>query len=153
MKSLANHTISIERCSALVRPAAPHGRCFQQSFINPLPPDARVTSRYAPAGPIRLGGPRPADRDAMATRNPNLNSFTAKRAMAADVSSEAEAELHGARGEWWWTGRKPWDCPGFDTKAGVLRCGPERLGNGPQRAAGPTHRTAAPAGGPLRSAC
>lgn len=62
----------------------------------------------------------------MATRNPNLNAAAAaaKRAAAsaAAVCDEAEAELQGPRGEWWWTGRKPWECPGFDKHAGVLRC-------------------------------
>lgn len=70
----------------------------------------------------------------MATRNPNLNSDIAalKRAAQATLAaangaangaaiSAADAELRGPRGEWWWTGRKPWECPGFDADAGVLR--------------------------------
>lgn len=60
----------------------------------------------------------------MATRNPNLNNAAALKraaAAAAGISDAAAAELHGPRGEWWWTGRKPWECPGFDVKANVLR--------------------------------
>jgi len=69
--------------------------------------------------------PPPISETAMATRNPNLsNNISAlKRAAAAVVAAGgADAELHGQRGEWWWTGRKPWECPGFDSDAGVLRC-------------------------------
>jgi hypothetical protein len=60
----------------------------------------------------------------MATRNPNLNNIAAlKLAAAAAVAAadSGDAELRGPRGEWWWTGRKPWQCPGYDEKAGVLR--------------------------------
>jgi hypothetical protein len=60
----------------------------------------------------------------MATRNPNLSSSfsSLKRAAAAVVAAEeAEAELHGQRGEWWWTGKAPRDCLGFDREEGVQR--------------------------------
>lgn len=73
----------------------------------------------------------------MATRNPNLNTDIAalKRAAQATLAAAtatagngngaavdaADAELRGPRGEWWWTGPKPWECPGFDAEAGVLR--------------------------------
>lgn len=60
----------------------------------------------------------------MATRNPSLNIVPSLK-MKATSSSElgaAEAELHGPRGDWWWTGVKPSACPGFDDAAGVLRC-------------------------------
>ncbi|GAX79951.1 hypothetical protein CEUSTIGMA_g7390.t1 [Chlamydomonas eustigma] len=62
----------------------------------------------------------------MSTRNPSLNNLTAslsKTALVDDVS-EFEAELHGPRGEWWWTGRAPRDTAGFDHSAGVLRALP-----------------------------
>ncbi|KIZ00191.1 hypothetical protein MNEG_7774 [Monoraphidium neglectum] len=64
----------------------------------------------------------------MATRNPNLNNIAAlKLAAAAAVAAadSGDAELRGPRGEWWWTGRKPWQCPGYDEKAGVLRALPQ----------------------------
>lgn len=57
----------------------------------------------------------------MATRNPSLNILPAlKKAAGQKAAAEAD-ELHGPRGEWWWTGLKPAQCPGFDKKAGVLR--------------------------------
>jgi hypothetical protein len=90
------------------------------------------------AGPRRAPAPHGSRRShkdtrlpgAMATRNPNMSSAAAlaaaKRA-AAGAAAEGgaaageDAELFGPRGEWWWTGRKPWECPGFDAEAGVLR--------------------------------
>jgi hypothetical protein len=60
----------------------------------------------------------------MATRNPSLNIVPSlKRAGQSESElAAAEAELTGARGDWWWTGLKPTACPGFDEEAGVLRC-------------------------------
>lgn len=84
----------------------------------------------------------------MATRNPNLNIVPAlKKSLNGANGVEnghgnghaanghhasghhangngvapGEGELHGPRGDWWWTGKKPQDCPGFDAKHGVLR--------------------------------
>ena len=81
----------------------------------------------------------------MATRNPNLNivpslkkalgSAAANGGVAAEPNAAANGstafvkgsmaandELLGERGDWWWTGKKPSECPGFDSKQGVLRC-------------------------------
>lgn len=57
----------------------------------------------------------------MATRNPSLNIVPSLKKKTA-VTAEAEDELKGPRGDWWWTGVKPTACPGFDEKAGALRC-------------------------------
>jgi hypothetical protein len=59
----------------------------------------------------------------MATRNPSLNIVPSlKRAAQSEFeAAAADAELTGARGDWWWTGLKPTACPGFDDDAGVLR--------------------------------
>lgn len=58
----------------------------------------------------------------MATRNPSLNIVPAlKRGQSDFERAAADAELTGARGDWWWTGLKPTACPGFDEDAGVLR--------------------------------
>jgi hypothetical protein len=58
----------------------------------------------------------------MATRNPNLNILPSlKRATTPAELEAADAELHGPRGDWWWTGKRPQECPGFDAEAGVLR--------------------------------
>lgn len=57
---------------------------------------------------------------AMATRNPSLNIVPSLKKKTA-VTAEAEDELKGPRGDWWWTGVKPTACPGFDEQAGVLR--------------------------------
>eukprot|EP00878_Enallax_costatus_P014673 GHUV01015349.1.p1 GENE.GHUV01015349.1~~GHUV01015349.1.p1 ORF type:complete len:489 (+),score=154.15 GHUV01015349.1:211-1677(+) len=56
----------------------------------------------------------------MATRNPSLNTVPSLKKKAA-MTAEAEDELKGPRGDWWWTGVKPTACPGFDEAAGVLR--------------------------------
>lgn len=58
----------------------------------------------------------------MATRNPSLNIVPSLKRNQTDVErAAADAELMGARGDWWWTGLKPSCCPGFDEEAGVLR--------------------------------
>jgi hypothetical protein len=103
-------------------PTGPHPR------LPPPAPATRPPRRSAAAPAAAPGGAPPAAT--MATRNPNLTNTVAaaKRAAAAAAAggalAAAEAELRGPRGEWWWTGRKPWECPGFDSVAGVLRCGP-----------------------------
>lgn len=61
----------------------------------------------------------------MATRNPSLNNFAQSKAVAATaIDSAEEAKLHGPRGAWWWTGKTPSECPGWDADAGVLRALP-----------------------------
>lgn len=58
----------------------------------------------------------------MATRNPSLNIVPSLKRNQTEVeAAAADAELRGARGDWWWTGPKPTACPGFDEEAGVLR--------------------------------
>uniref|UniRef100_A0A7R9VIT3 Sulfatase-modifying factor enzyme domain-containing protein n=1 Tax=Chlamydomonas euryale TaxID=1486919 RepID=A0A7R9VIT3_9CHLO len=65
----------------------------------------------------------------MATRNPSLNirpglargDVGGNAAAAAAALGSEEAELHGARGDWWWTGKPPAQCPGYDADAGVIR--------------------------------
>ena len=65
----------------------------------------------------------------MATRNPSLNNLTAEsfsRSASPGILSPAfdsnDAELHGPRGAWWWTGKHPQDTPGFSQ--GCLRALP-----------------------------
>ena len=58
----------------------------------------------------------------MATRNPNLPTLShVNNGQSNAKDADAEAKLQGPRGEWWWTGLKPQECPGFDREAGVLR--------------------------------
>ena len=60
----------------------------------------------------------------MATRNPSLSSLvtaTADRAAAHASAGDDERLLHGPRGEWWWTGKQPHECAGWDAEAGCLR--------------------------------
>jgi hypothetical protein len=87
----------------------------------------------------------------MATRNPSLNlanmlrsgsSASASDASACDGAANAAANkksaaaaandnaappmpspsaLSGPRGDWWWTGPRPQDCPGWDASTGCLR--------------------------------
>lgn len=57
----------------------------------------------------------------MATRNPSLNIVPGLKKRKPTVTAEAQDELKGLRGDWWWTGIKPTACPGFDEEAGVLR--------------------------------
>lgn len=64
-----------------------------------------------------------ADRiDSGLRRNPSLSirPDLAKAAHAVTGQNNQD-ELLGPRGDWWWTGKCPADCPGFDAKAGVLR--------------------------------
>lgn len=58
----------------------------------------------------------------MATRNPSLNNLHLKSAGSgvAEITGD-DAELFGPRGEWWWTGKKPEECPGYSTADGVLK--------------------------------
>lgn len=63
-----------------------------------------------------------AEAAPMATRNPSLNIVPSLKRNQTDFErAAADAELMGARGDWWWTGLKPSCCPGFDEAAGVLR--------------------------------
>jgi hypothetical protein len=58
----------------------------------------------------------------MATRNPSLNIVPSLKRNQTEVeAAAADAELRGARGDWWWTGPKPTACPGFDEEMGALR--------------------------------
>ena len=57
----------------------------------------------------------------MATRNPSLNNLRSPDGNSR-LSSADDAELHGPRGTWWWTGKEPKDTPGFVD--GVLRALP-----------------------------
>jgi hypothetical protein len=66
----------------------------------------------------------------MATRNPSLSirpdlaggaGSRGSAAASGGAASTAEAELHGPRGDWWWTGKHPAECPGFDAEAGTLK--------------------------------
>jgi hypothetical protein len=67
----------------------------------------------------------------MATRNPSLNIVPSlKRNQTEFELAAADAELMGARGDWWWTGLKPTACPGFDEEAGVLRWVQEQVQEG-----------------------
>ncbi|KAG2489957.1 hypothetical protein HYH03_011587 [Edaphochlamys debaryana] len=60
--------------------------------------------------------------DMGACRNPSLNIRPdLARAATAITGPSVDDELVGPRGDWWWTGKKPTECPGFDAKAGVLR--------------------------------
>lgn len=66
----------------------------------------------------------------MATRNPSLNNVldAARKASLATYGSSpngAEDELLGPRGTWWYTGKAPEQCPGFDSKHNVLRSLPQ----------------------------
>jgi hypothetical protein len=64
----------------------------------------------------------------MATRNPSLNIVPSLKRNQTEVeAAAADAELRGARGDWWWTGPKPTACPGFDEEAGVLRYARKQL--------------------------
>lgn len=61
----------------------------------------------------------------MATRNPSLNNLpTAGERSSSAASGAEEAKLHGPRGAWWWTGKVPAECPGWDKEHGVLRALP-----------------------------
>lgn len=61
----------------------------------------------------------------MATRNPSLNIrpelAASSGAPGGAAHSASEAELHGPRGPWWWTGKTPEECPGFDADSGTLK--------------------------------
>ncbi|GFR49285.1 hypothetical protein Agub_g11294 [Astrephomene gubernaculifera] len=60
--------------------------------------------------------------DMGACRNPALNIRPdLARAATAITGPSVDDELVGPRGDWWWTGKHPTDCPGFDKAAGVLR--------------------------------
>ncbi|GLC40818.1 hypothetical protein PLESTB_000019400 [Pleodorina starrii] len=60
--------------------------------------------------------------DMGACRNPSLNIRPdLARAATAITGPSADDELVGPRGTWWWTGKAPAECPGFDKAAGVLR--------------------------------
>jgi hypothetical protein len=68
----------------------------------------------------------PTSHATMTTRNPNLNivpGLAAQSPCPAKLQA-ADAELTGPRPRWWWTGKHPEQCPGFDKKAGVLRSMP-----------------------------
>lgn len=55
-------------------------------------------------------------------RNPSLNIRPdLARAATAITGPSVDDELLGPRGTWWWTGKPPAECPGFDKAAGVLR--------------------------------
>lgn len=60
--------------------------------------------------------------DTGACRNPSLNIRPdLARAANAITGAQVDDELVGPRGDWWWTGKRPEECPGFDKAAGVLR--------------------------------
>ncbi len=60
--------------------------------------------------------------DTGACRNPALNIRPdLARAATAITGPSVDDELVGPRGDWWWTGKPPAQCPGFDKQAGVLR--------------------------------
>jgi len=65
----------------------------------------------------------------MATRNPSLNNLasdsfsrSASPGILSSVTDSNDAELHGPRGAWWWTGKHPKDTPGYGE--GALRALP-----------------------------
>lgn len=60
----------------------------------------------------------------MATRNPSLNiipDLARKAGLTSNAGGLVDDELIGARGDWWYTGKHPEQCPGYDAKHGVLR--------------------------------
>lgn len=60
----------------------------------------------------------------MATRNPSLNylkTTPSSQAIDSIAGNALEAELYGPRGCWWWTGKEPQECPGFDPEAQALK--------------------------------